>query len=1563
MQDHRRALDGGTELVLEGEGAFRTSYTVIEEIGRGGSCIVYSAWYADLDGHRHSVRIKECYPYLLMLKRAEDGSLSADSSFLQAFAEAKERFRKAYAKNVEIKHTLGLINSTVDAVNIFSCHGTLYAVTDVVEGVDYRWDVDGNLQSLFIRMLALAKIIKKYHDIGVLHLDIKPENILLLPETREFVMLFDFDSLIKKEELQREGEGRFSYSDGFSAPELVQGNRKKIGEAADIYSLGAVLFFKLFGRVPDRLDGAVGTVYHFPKDLREKFQDERYQPELFAALCVFLHKTVASAVACRYPHMDMAISALEELIRRSDIDGVFLFHQFSYHFSGFVGRERELARMEECFLGGQQVLFLSGIGGIGKTELARRYAFVHRGKYRKIVFLPFHGSVRETVCSSELRIHKLEQGEDEDNDDYYRRKLNVLKMVVSAEDLMILDNFDVDFDEDLEELFACPCRFLVTSREDFRDFGYEQLDVESLAEMEELLGLFKVYHPQVEDEEAVAAIIELIDRHTMTLALIAKYLRITAGDPGEFLQMLMQKEGITSTEEIGIKHRKDKKLRAESMNRHLLALFDLSGFSAIQGELMRSLSLLGSVRISREMFLACCPVEHGGEELQVLVQRGWVEYDEGRDKLSLHQIILDLVYHYLQPTAENCPHIVRGMGAYVRRDLPNHAERMVRRQLATDFMERMQGQTLDYAGLCVDYCQKIRKRKEYLDIAERICLGDGGGADKENVPVNGDCLDKGVCLDKGGCLDKADRRKEGKDIENKFQGNDLLQKICRMKLEIAASGDDWFDKVQEAGDSFCDEDYLAQKAEEIVEEAERARHFAGMFGSSPDYLGRFCVDLACELDGVAAGSSVFMGIEEDNVFLDAILDRAVALFDEAESYLLQAEMENEEKIKYLKKMQKFYGEDDFVAIYRCEHYADADKTWHYQKLINGLRRAEDRRIYVSDIRLDNLAEIAERKGDYRRALEIHQEMGEKGEEAISTQDNLYEIGRLYREMGEKEKAISCFERVLELEKESWGKNWTEGEKESREKNWIEGEKGSRENGWEQKWNIGFFSYVCGQLVDLLLGEQQTEKARRYSRDLVCVHQREMSVEGNYRENRWHICEEGNWENKDGIGDEDDVDHLQWLTLGYYWLYKIEQDGERKQEYWECAEKYFSGISEKLELSKDFLGFLLEFADRQECAEDKIKKAFGGMERVKTWYNWEITGTFLDYILEICEKEIGEREVCAEEFCFKRYQVMAYIRYSECLMSKTSADEAQILDYAIKARTLYEESGMEDEYLYSLIYKTLGEFYGYHALDGERAEENKRKCDYFLLAEYDAAGKEEKQQIELWKEAAREYHSLDNYRMENACYQRLFKVLTPAFCRKNHERFDDYWYPSIEQIRCYQNLQNGEKVREKGWELCKRALEECIGREDEEDREKICTGGMKEEKERESAGWLGNKLKECAELFLNVGWEKDAFVLYILALVSMVQEKISWKLWNRYSYAPDKERDGKEEDNKIEELLSIVFEVFHGDICSRDVDIILDVGEKLLLILKKNGNPKVFAEEWLCFKTRYQHKDVEFKRKR
>lgn len=106
MFDKRKPLPQGWELVFGEE----HRYVIAEEIGRGGSCIVYNGFYRDRIGERHLVKIKECYPYRLEIERDAKENLTPDLSCEQIFLAEKQKFLEAYRKNTALKTTLGLVN-------------------------------------------------------------------------------------------------------------------------------------------------------------------------------------------------------------------------------------------------------------------------------------------------------------------------------------------------------------------------------------------------------------------------------------------------------------------------------------------------------------------------------------------------------------------------------------------------------------------------------------------------------------------------------------------------------------------------------------------------------------------------------------------------------------------------------------------------------------------------------------------------------------------------------------------------------------------------------------------------------------------------------------------------------------------------------------------------------------------------------------------------------------------------------------------------------------------------------------------------------------------------------------------------------------------------------------------------------------------------------------------------------------------------------------------------------------------------------------------------------------
>lgn len=137
-------------------------YTLTDKIGSGASCIVYGAVYKDNQQQTHNVRIKEFYPYNLVIERNENFSLCPNEKDRISFEEKKSDFIKAYNKNVQIKNTVGLTNYTVDAENIFELNNTCYIVTRCFEGATFDKIFDESLNSFlkdFIHYVRLSKNI------------------------------------------------------------------------------------------------------------------------------------------------------------------------------------------------------------------------------------------------------------------------------------------------------------------------------------------------------------------------------------------------------------------------------------------------------------------------------------------------------------------------------------------------------------------------------------------------------------------------------------------------------------------------------------------------------------------------------------------------------------------------------------------------------------------------------------------------------------------------------------------------------------------------------------------------------------------------------------------------------------------------------------------------------------------------------------------------------------------------------------------------------------------------------------------------------------------------------------------------------------------------------------------------------------------------------------------------------------------------------------------------------------------------------------------------------------
>jgi hypothetical protein len=100
-------------------------------------------------------------------------------------------------------------------------------------------------------LLTLLDALAHAHARGVLHLDIKPHNVLLRPTEQDLVAaLTDFGIARARDDL---GAGRVAGTPAYMSPEQCRGQWRALGPATDLYSLGALTYHLLTGAPPFRL--------------------------------------------------------------------------------------------------------------------------------------------------------------------------------------------------------------------------------------------------------------------------------------------------------------------------------------------------------------------------------------------------------------------------------------------------------------------------------------------------------------------------------------------------------------------------------------------------------------------------------------------------------------------------------------------------------------------------------------------------------------------------------------------------------------------------------------------------------------------------------------------------------------------------------------------------------------------------------------------------------------------------------------------------------------------------------------------------------------------------------------------------------------------------------------------------------------------------------------------------------------------------------------------------------------------------------------------------------------
>jgi Tol biopolymer transport system component/tRNA A-37 threonylcarbamoyl transferase component Bud32 len=244
-------------------------YRILEKLGEGGMGVVYKARDTKLD---RLVALKFLPPHL-------NASEQDEALFLQ---EA----RAAAALNHP--HICTIHGVEEDA-------GRMFIVMEFIEGGTLREKIPyARVDDAIGVAIQIGEALQDAHASGIVHRDIKPDNIMLTSKGQAKVMDFGLAKL--KEPLTSSRASSTVGTIAYMSPEQIQGGESDA--RGDIFSFGAMLFEMLTGKTPFRGEHEAAMIYSIINEDPQPIQ--KYRDDISMELCHILDRALAKDPRGRY---------------------------------------------------------------------------------------------------------------------------------------------------------------------------------------------------------------------------------------------------------------------------------------------------------------------------------------------------------------------------------------------------------------------------------------------------------------------------------------------------------------------------------------------------------------------------------------------------------------------------------------------------------------------------------------------------------------------------------------------------------------------------------------------------------------------------------------------------------------------------------------------------------------------------------------------------------------------------------------------------------------------------------------------------------------------------------------------------------------------------------------------------------------------------------------------------------------------------------------------------------------------------------------------------------------
>jgi eukaryotic-like serine/threonine-protein kinase len=269
------------------------NYEIIEEIGRGGMGVVYRAFQS---------RVRR----MVALKLIKGGAL--------ATPEQLARFESEVETASNLDHP-----NIVPIYELGEQDGHYYFSMRLVEGCSLQKHL-GMRSKVTFKLVHLlvhaARAVEYAHGRGVLHLDIKPGNIMLDFELQPHLIDFGMGR-ISKGAARKSSARHVCGTPGYMAPEQAVGEDSLLTPATDVYGLGAVLYEIITGQV---VFGALSRSEALLQlKTRKPRRPSQLNPEVDRQLEMICLKSLENKPEMRYQSAQAFADELERWCLKSEI--------------------------------------------------------------------------------------------------------------------------------------------------------------------------------------------------------------------------------------------------------------------------------------------------------------------------------------------------------------------------------------------------------------------------------------------------------------------------------------------------------------------------------------------------------------------------------------------------------------------------------------------------------------------------------------------------------------------------------------------------------------------------------------------------------------------------------------------------------------------------------------------------------------------------------------------------------------------------------------------------------------------------------------------------------------------------------------------------------------------------------------------------------------------------------------------------------------------------------------------------------------------------------------------